>query len=458
METKNDLLRIVENMARFDYCVEDKIARGIEENRKGQFRLRFLDDKGEVIRDGVHVRARLVRHAFHFGATTFFLGQMETPEQNALYEKKFKNLFNFAVIPLYWDTLEPERGMPRFAKDSPFISRRPPLDTAVEFCEKNGLDMKGHCLIYNSFQPDWLPKDNREIKIEIDRRLCELASRYKNKFVDVDVINEMLTIYKNCYKGNGCRNLQITDERDHEKWCFDLCKRHFPFSRLYWNEGAQESFGEHYRGYRSFYYMALREWLDKGAPIEGIGMQFHAFWPHWKNARLYDEIARICNPLRQLDVLDCYGEFDLPISLSEVSVPSWHGDGEDEEAQAEIVRRLYRLWFSHKACDSIVWWNFADDTAFQGENIYHAGLIHRDCSEKPAYKVLDELINREWRTEIDADARHGELRFGGFFGDYEIEAVTADGKRTVQSVRLYRDTTGFDNRLCDFRRTDIVIG
>ncbi len=456
MEQKNDLLRLLENMARFDYYVEDKVARGIEENRKGQFRIRFLNDQGEVIQ-GVRVKAKLVRHAFHFGATTFFLGQMETPELNAAYEEKFKNIFNFAVIPLYWDTLEPERGKPRFEKTSPFISRRPAIDTAVDFCERNGLDMKGHCLIYNSFQPDWLSKNNREIKIEIDRRLSELASRYGNKFEDVDVINEMLTIYKNCYKGNGARNLQITDERDHEKWSFDLCKRHFPYSRLYWNEGIQESFGEHYRGYRSYYYMALREWLDKGAPIEGIGMQFHAFWAHWKNEGLYEGLFRVCNPLRLLDVLDCYGEFGLPISLSEVSVPSWHGKGEDEGAQAELVRRLYRLWFSHKACESIVWWNFADDTAFRGENVFHAGLIHRDCTDKIAYKVLDELINHEWRTELDAETKNGELRFGGFYGDYEIEATTANGAKTVHTVRLYKDTTGFDNRLCDFRRTDVVL-
>ena len=120
--------------------------------------------------------------------------------------------------------------------------------------------MKGHCLVYNSFQPKWLSKDNRQIKIDIDKRLAAIAARYGEKFVDADVINEMLTIYKNCYAGNGCRNLQITDERDHEKWCFDLCKRHFPHTRLYWNEGMQETFGDHYRGYRSFYYMALREW------------------------------------------------------------------------------------------------------------------------------------------------------------------------------------------------------
>lgn len=456
MEYKNEFAHILASMKRFDYYTEEKIARGIEENRKGQFRLRLSDGSGNPI-TGARIKAKLIRHDFHFGATTFFLGQMETPELNAVYEEKFKKIFNFAVIPLYWDTLEPEKGNPRFEKDAAFISRRPPLDTAVEFCEKNGLDMKGHCLIYNSFQPAWLPKNNREIKIEIEHRLAAIAERYGDKFVDADVINEMLTIYKNCYAGNGARNLQIADERDHEKWCFDLCKRYFPHTRLYWNEGMQETFGEHYRGYRSFYYMALREWLSKGAPIEGIGMQYHAFWPHQKNKSPYDELSRAMNPLRLLDAMELYGEFGLPISISEVSIPSWTGDGEDEETQAEIVRRLYRLWFSCKMCDSIVWWNFADDTAYQGENIFHAGLIHRDCTEKLAYKALDDLINHEWHTEIDAQAENGELRFGGFYGDYEVEVILPNGKTRKEIVRLRPDTTGFDNRLGDFRHTDIVL-
>jgi GH35 family endo-1,4-beta-xylanase len=456
MNEKNGLQKIIDQFDRFAYHVDPKIERDIEENRKGQFRFLFQNEKGEPL-DNVKIKLKQTRHAFHFGATTFFLNQMETPELNAAYEEKFKKIFNYGVIPLYWDTLEPEEGKARFEKDSPFISRRPPLDEAVEFCEKNGLDMKGHCLIYNSFQPKWLSDDNREIKIKIEKRLREISERYGEKFLDADVINEMLSIYKNCYTGNGCRNLQITDERDHEKWCFDICKRYFPHTRLFWNEGMQESIGDHYRGHRSYYYMALREWLSQGAPIEGIGMQYHAFWPYWKGNDLYNDVKSALNPLRQLDVFDCYGEFGLPIHLSEVSIPSWTGEkfGEDEEAQAEVVKRLYKLWFSRKHCQSIVWWNFADDTAFGGENIFHGGLIHRDCTEKPAYRALDDLINREWRTNLETTANK-ELRFSGFYGTYEAE-ISYGGKTITKTIRLHEDNTGYDNRICDFRAMTIVL-
>jgi GH35 family endo-1,4-beta-xylanase len=312
--------------------------------------------------------------------------------------------------------------------------------------------MKGHCLIYNSFQPDWLSEDSREIKIKIDRRLKAIAERYPTTFHDVDVINEMYRIYKNCYKGFGCRNLQITNDRDHEKWCFDICKKHFPHSTLYWNEGMFETFGEtQYSGFRSYYYMAIKEALEKGAPVEGIGMQFHALGD--KDTQ-YRQCRHVCNPLRLLDVFDCYGDFGLPISISEISLPSYGHDPEDEELQAELAKRLMKLWFGRKHVDSIVWWNLVDNTAFGDENRFHAGLLRNDCSEKPIFRVMDDLINKEWRTNLTATTDQ-RLYFTGFYGDYEIEA-THEGKKVTKTIRLWKDNTGYDNRLRDFRAKTIT--
>ena len=105
--------------------------------------------------------------------------------------------------------------------------------------------------------------------------------------------------------------------------------------------------------------------------------------------------------------------------------------------------------------DSIVWWNLSDKAAIGEENAFYAGLLREDCSEKPAYKALDELINKEWHTKIEVNASR-RLNFAGFYGDYDIEAE-CDGKKFRGSVRLCRDTTGYDNRKCDFRTTEIIL-
>ena len=440
------LEKFKETFDSFDYYLDEKINRDIEENRKGQFVLNFINAEGKPVKD-LKVRVRQTSHEFKFGCSLFHLEQFPDDERNEKYKNAFKNVFNYGVIPFYWDTLEPEEGKPRFGKDSSFIPRRPPIDTIVEFCEENNIETKGHCLVYNSFQPDWLPTKNRLIKEKLSNRIKAISDCYEGRIEDFDVINEMLTIYKNCYKGNGMRNLQITDERDHEKWSFDLCRRYFPNARLFWNEGIEETFGMHYRGHRSFYYMTLEKMLAAGVPIDGIGMQYHVYFP--------EQEADCVNPLRILDVLERYGDFKLPIHISEVSIPSYSNDPYNEQLQAELTKRLYKLWFSQKWCEAIVWWNMADNTAFWTENVYHAGLLREDCSPKPAYYEIQNLIQNEWHTEIEKQVSE-TLRFSGFYGDYEIE-IEKDGKRTVEKVNLGKDNTGYDNRLVDFRKIDIVV-
>ena len=48
-----------------------------------------------------------------------------------------------------------------------------------------------------------------------------------------------------------------------------------------------------------------------------------------------------------------------------------------------------------------------------------------DMTEKPAYKVLDRLINQEWNTSFEKCMEDTELQFRGFYGEYEI---SVDGK------------------------------
>lgn len=429
---RRDLIAHFDRLAPY---TDRMIERGIETHRKGLFAVRTVDAQGKPIA-GISVRAKLKKHEFKFGSALFLLDQFGDERRNTLYREQFKRIFNYGVLPLYWDTLEPVRGEPRFAKDAPDIYRRPQLDLIYEYCKENDIGIKGHCLMYNSFNPKWMPRDFRSLKMEIVRRSREIADRYGDDILDMDVINEMYTVYRNAHGEYGCRDLPICDEKGHEKWCFDVAKRYFPNSRLFWNEGCYETFGcgiSQYTGDKSVYYLMLKRWLAEGAPIEGIGMQFHAF-----DSAEAQERA-VYNPYRAMDIFKTYSEFKLPIHLSEVSIPSYGNDAEGEDVQAQLVERMYKLWFSQEMVESIVWWNMTDGMAYGDENRFHAGLMRNDMTKKPAFEVLDRLINREWHTDVmlTTDER-GYACFEGFYGDYEVTA------KDFNEVRpFHKENTGY---------------
>ncbi len=456
MEELKKNLRLLEELDKHSTYVNAKVARGIEENRKGLFRIKIRNKDGSEA-ECTNVRARQVSHEFKFGAPLFVLGQLDDEEQNKLYEERFKEICNYAVVPIYWKDLEPERGKFRYDESSSFIWRRPPLDRIFDFCRKNNIRTKAHCLAYNSFNPDWI-KDLtlRELNIAMEERMQSLAERYSKELEDLDVMNEMFNVYKNCYKGcgNGMRDLALVDDADYISKMFIKAKQYFPHSVLMWNEGVEETFGRrNYKGPRSTYYMMLREQLEKGVPVEGIGIQYHLFMTDGTD---FENDAVLCNPLRLLDAIERYSDFRLPIQISEVSVPANADTAEAEALQAEIVKRLYPLFFSQKYMEGISWWNIADGMAYGDEGQHKAGLMHRDLSPKPAFKVISDLIHKEWCTDVTFDNFKTVAEFTGFYGEYEISFVNA-GKEYTKKVRLHKENTGYNNKTLLPRETVIEI-
>ena len=62
-------------------------------------------------------------------------------------------------------------------------------------------------------------------------------------------------------------------------------------------------------------------------------------------------------------------------------------------------------------------------------NLRRGGLVNFDCSEKLSYKVLDNLINNQWKTDFTENIRGGDIiEFNGFYGDYEVIIESEDEK------------------------------
>ena len=395
-------------------ALQRRIDEGIERNRKSDVALEVVDAKGAPV-SGAAIAVEQTRHAFLFGCNAFVLGQLATPELNARYESAFTNLFNFVTVPFYWEGTEPAQGKLRYTEPARDMWRRPPPERFIPWAAKHHLTLKGHPLLWHAYNPSWLPRDPEELRALYRKRFREIADRFATRIPIWDVVNESLVCATN-YPLHS-------PDRAYVPWAFKEAAPLFPADRtLMINEVTSFNFAPASDRYLD----QIRSLLATGAQVRGIGFQFHFF----RRAALDGHLKSAqCDPGRLLDVYGKFSALNLPLFITEITIPS-AGEG-GEALQEQVVRDHYRLWFSAPRMTGITWWNLGDGTAVKGENEAKGGLMDGDLQPKPAYRALDTLINGEWktRTHLVADAS-GRAAFRGFNGDYRFTVSAAGATRT----------------------------
>ncbi len=414
-----------------DSSLNSRINENIEKYRKSDAIIEVKDKDGNPV-SNASIEVHQKTHEFLFGSNIFVLGQLSKAELNQKYESAFTNLFNFATLPFYWRGLEPQEGKPRFEEDSERIWRRPPPDQLLKWCKSHYITAKGHALMYNRNEqmPDWTNENDPEVFLkQAEKHMAEIADRYRDDIVIWDVVNEERYRTRNPETGH-----KVPD--DYLVWCFRVAGSLFPENvKLIYNDDTQNHLNpDEFAGY-------INRIIDEGLRIDGMGLQFHLFSLDARDKFLEGSIYP---PDQLLNAYDQLEKIGLPLYITEITVPSAGENG--AVIQAEIIEDLYRLWFSIKNMAGITYWNLGDGTAYGGkdtttegmggENKAMAGLLDETMNPKPAYQVLDKLINDEWKTKASLKSnREGKANFRGFYGRYEIKIIS-DGKTQVCEINL----------------------
>lgn len=401
-----------------DPAIQQRIARGIEQNRKGDLSLVVVDSAGKPI-PGATIELQQQSHAFLFGCNAFVLGQLKTPEENQRYEEAFVRLFNFATVPFYWEGTEPARGELRYQEaGSRDIWRRPPPDRYLPWAAKNGVTLKGHPLLWHAYNPSWLPKDADELRELYRKRFREIATRYAGKIMLWDVVNESQVCPKTWPL--------FTPDRAYVGWAFAEAAPLFPDNTVL---TINEVTGYNFRpADTNPYFAQVKAMLAAGSKIRGIGLQYHYFRREALDKHL---VGAGANPAQMLDLYERFAEFKLPLYITEITIPSAGPDG--EALQAEVVADHYRLWFSAPMMAGITWWNLGDGTAVKGENEAQGGLVDGQLKPKAAYIALEKLINTEWKTRANATTdTAGKATTRGFYGKYKMSVKIGETSRDFE--------------------------
>lgn len=439
MSRKDSALRYFNEQKEYtDYRVKT----GIELYRKGTAEI-FLTDADGKPAQGAKIIAVQKNHEFKHGANIFMLDEFENSEKNEIYRNEFKKVFNLATVPFYWSDLEPEKGKPRFAADSPRIYRRPAPDLCVDYCEANGIEPKCHCLNYDNFLPSWLyDADIGYHKFMLEKRFSELSERYARIIPSWEVTNETFCYFVEA-PNFGRNHSRFYRSDDFVEWSFLTADKYFHNNRLIIND--YYIWGEAFHGNRSAYYMQIERLLqNRSIHLDSVGMQQHSFFAAESEEHSAFEVY---NPSFIFKVLDTYAKLGKKIQITEMTTPAYSNDAEDEEVQAELIKNLYSVYFSHPALEAVIYWNLVDGYAAfapqgdmsAGENKFFGGLMRFDMSEKPSFRVLRDLFTKEWHTETSVCSdRHGKASFRGFYGDYDMKIIY-NGKEIPTDFKLSSD-------------------
>lgn len=369
--------------------------------RQRDVRVRVVDAAGRPVPDA-EVEVVQTGHDFLFGCNFFAYRRWDDEKRAALYERRFRDLFNLAVVPAYWSVMEKRRGRTDWG----------PTDAAVRWCRMNDVHVKVHPLLWPRAVPLWID-DLRadEVRSAAQAHVQQVIQRYGAAADFWDVVHQ--PVAPGSHRPSGTDLLMSVgplaiDPVEVLGWAADAQPR----GRLLVSAPVDDDVAE-----------LVRRVREADARIDGLAIP----------ARQADGVWTLDGIRRRLDEAAATG---LPVHVSEAAIP---GGPEDEAGQAEAVRHFYTAAFAHPKVESITWWDLSDRFAYQN---VPTGLVRADLSPKPAYRALDRLVNHLWKTDAAGrTADDGRMAVRVFFGRYRI-TVSHGGRKAVADVHLGREGPG----------------
>jgi endo-1,4-beta-xylanase len=282
-------------------------------------------------------------------------------------------------------------------------------DKYVSFAETNKMLVRGHTLLWHSQVPDWLftdsndptkPATREQLLDRLKTHITTVVGRYKGKIDSWDVVNEVIS------DGSGLRGLEgnskwksIIGDVDGDGYDSDYIELAFkyaydadPNTKLIINDYGLESS----KRKRDDMYNLVKRMLEKGIPVDGIGLQMHIsmYGPSVQSIKdCIDELSSLKNI-----------KPGFTIQVTEMDMSIYQSDSEAKKAatndvllqQAYRYRDIFNL-FKEEAkqgnLSMVVLWGVADDDSwlddFPAKGRPNAPLLFdRRLQAKPAYWAI----------------------------------------------------------------------
>lgn len=310
--------------------------------------------------------------------------------------------FNIAVAEnaMKIDATEPSKG--NFSLSQP----REQLD----FTEKNGMEMRGHTLVWHSQVPSWISSDGKKNNhnwtkdqlTEIMRdHINGVAGGLKGRIREWDVVNECLDDEQsivwsnpNGYKMRPSVWYDVIGEEFLEQ-AFRMAHEADPDALLYINDYGVEFMGD---PKAEAYYNLVKKLVEKGTPIDGVGLQCHLTTGQLNVKRLKDNIRR-------------YKDLGLKCIITELDITQADPKADDAaKRQAEDYCAAILGALSEENCPTVMIWGLCDPDSWRENNpLLFDGSVKPKEAYYAVHAALRTLANSMNVEEMEVEAACKEV-------------------------------------------------
>jgi endo-1,4-beta-xylanase len=233
-----------------------------------------------------------------------------------------------------WDTIHPEPDRYDFRK----------ADEIVEFARVNGMVVRGHTLVWHRQVPDWIASRSwtrPELEQVLRDHIHRVVRHYRGQVVQWDVVNEAVDDDGNLRDSIWLRVIGP----EYVDLAFRWAREADPDALLFYNDFDLEFPGPKAEAAEAL----VRGLLDRGVPIDGVGIQGHEL------------AARPLTRASVEDALRTYARMNLAVGITELDVAiTPPGDETELEQQASMYDDVLAACLAVPRCRTFVTWGFTD--------------------------------------------------------------------------------------------------
>jgi endo-1,4-beta-xylanase len=296
-----------------------------------------------------------------------------------------------ATLGREFNMLEPEDAMKWWTlrrQEGSFDFREG--DEIVRFAQAHGMKVRGHCLVWDHNNPEWLAPGHftpAQMSHLLEEHIATVMKHYAGQVFAWDVVNEAMD-ENGRFKDSPWYNqpgIGLSEKGSaYVEQAFRWAHEADPQALLFYNEAE----GEGLNRKSDAIYAMVKDFKRLGVPIDGVGLQMHISNLELDPAPIAANIARLTALGVQVHITEL--DVSLPVDASGIA------GHDDLVRQAEVYRGVVRACLQNPGCTAIQTWGFTDKYSWIGSHSHGtrgAGLLFdRAYKPKPAYDaVLGEI-------------------------------------------------------------------